>query len=300
MYWRLKVVVGAGLMASVAGCFSDPPVVDGETEGAGTGGTTSSVSNGETTRVSSDSGLTTTNTTQTTQPPTTDSSDTVVDDATTPMTSESTGDTTDGTTGDSSESGMSTVTNSTTESETGGDCEPGGTLPDPPSSCSGTTVGVGDDEFLGCVPSGGEDVSYLFVAPSDDHYVFTTFEGAPLTDTALQVMSEDGTVLGCSQSIGAFDGAQPFYTTGLVHLDLAAGHAVQVVVEHEGGFGDFVVSVGTGTIPGGTCCDATGAQGCSVPEIQSCVSGFDPYCAQTAWDELCVGLALAACDADCF
>jgi hypothetical protein len=172
-------------------------------------------------------------------------------------------------------------------------------LPDPPAACPGTTSGAGDDVALGCVPGDGEDVTYLFVAPSDAHYVFTTFEEAPASDTALQVMTTGGAVLGCSGDIGDFSGAASFYTTGLVHLDLAAGQTVEVIVEHEGGLGEFLVSVSIGAIPGGSCCFEGANAGCDVPEIEDCACLLDPYCCDMAWDALCVGLALATCDADC-
>ena len=36
-------------------------------------------------------------------------------------------------------------------------------------------------------------------------------------------------------------------------------------------------------------CTATGVPGCGGCTCQSCVCGMDPYCCETAWDDLCVG-----------
>ncbi len=39
----------------------------------------------------------------------------------------------------------------------------------------------------------------------------------------------------------------------------------------------------------GSCCESHVTRGCSEPDTASCVCAFDPYCCNTAWDDICVG-----------
>ncbi len=65
---------------------------------------------------------------------------------------------------------------------------------------------------------------------------------------------------------------------------------------------DEVDSLGCGTCDTSVaCCEASGAPGCELPPVQSCVCAADPYCCATAWDALCVDevttLGCGTCDA---
>lgn len=46
------------------------------------------------------------------------------------------------------------------------------------------------------------------------------------------------------------------------------------------------------------CC-AQGGPGCNVEAIEACACAVDDYCCTTAWDDLCVVVATALCDAGC-
>ena len=51
--------------------------------------------------------------------------------------------------------------------------------------------------------------------------------------------------------------------------------------------------------PQSDCCSASAVPGCTVPEVQECVCGIDPFCCAGSFDENCVGLAQGACGATC-
>jgi hypothetical protein len=46
------------------------------------------------------------------------------------------------------------------------------------------------------------------------------------------------------------------------------------------------------------CCDL-GSAGCTDAVIEACTCALDSYCCETAWDDACVVVATAACNADC-
>ncbi|NUN13918.1 MAG: hypothetical protein HUU55_09835 [Myxococcales bacterium] len=54
-----------------------------------------------------------------------------------------------------------------------------------------------------------------------------------------------------------------------------------------------------GTPPGGACCTASEDPGCEDPACQDCVCGLDPFCCDTAWDDICVEEASVDCNDDC-
>jgi len=51
----------------------------------------------------------------------------------------------------------------------------------------------------------------------------------------------------------------------------------------------------------GGCCIANGTPGCDDPEVTACVCDMDPYCCETAWDQLCASEAdeCGTCNGDC-
>lgn len=49
----------------------------------------------------------------------------------------------------------------------------------------------------------------------------------------------------------------------------------------------------------GNCCLAHLGLGCEVPAVSQCVCGMDPYCCNTEWDDVCVGIATEDCNANC-
>jgi hypothetical protein len=49
----------------------------------------------------------------------------------------------------------------------------------------------------------------------------------------------------------------------------------------------------------GNCCIAHMGVGCEVPAIQQCVCGMDAYCCNTEWDDICTGIAIDNCNANC-
>ena len=137
-----------------------------------------------------------------------------------------------------------------------------------------------------------------FQAPSDGHYVFTTFETDPTTDSAI-VLLDGGAESACNADLGVFGSALPCYETAVVHVDLTAGQEVQVAVEGQSGPGDFQLTVRMATVDGADCCAEQTSAGCSVQSIADCTCQADPYCCQTAWDQFCVPLGIAACDDLC-
>jgi hypothetical protein len=51
--------------------------------------------------------------------------------------------------------------------------------------------------------------------------------------------------------------------------------------------------------PESDCCSASSAPGCTVPEVQACVCGIDPFCCTAGFDENCAALADSQCGAEC-
>jgi hypothetical protein len=51
--------------------------------------------------------------------------------------------------------------------------------------------------------------------------------------------------------------------------------------------------------PQSDCCGASAVPGCTVPDVQSCVCGIDPYCCAGAFDQNCAALAQEQCNAVC-
>jgi len=49
----------------------------------------------------------------------------------------------------------------------------------------------------------------------------------------------------------------------------------------------------------GDCCESNGTPGCEDTELTACVCGLDDYCCSSAWDDVCVGEAIADCGAVC-
>jgi hypothetical protein len=82
--------------------------------------------------------------------------------------------------------------------------------------------------------------------------------------------------------------------------------ADQAIVIHVDGFddqqaGDYTVAIEQVTlVDGGSCCIGdSGAAGCDVEAVETCVCDFDNFCCATDWDAVCVGTAEDACLADC-
>jgi hypothetical protein len=51
--------------------------------------------------------------------------------------------------------------------------------------------------------------------------------------------------------------------------------------------------------PVSDCCSASSTPGCTVPEVEACVCGIDPFCCAAGFDENCAGLADSQCGAEC-
>ena len=56
---------------------------------------------------------------------------------------------------------------------------------------------------------------------------------------------------------------------------------------------------GVGCPGTGDPCEPHESPGSGDPEIDACACGADPFCCETAWDSVCVELAVAACGVDC-
>lgn len=51
--------------------------------------------------------------------------------------------------------------------------------------------------------------------------------------------------------------------------------------------------------PESDCCSPSSAPGCTVPDVQACVCGIDPFCCAAGFDENCAALAEGQCGAVC-
>jgi hypothetical protein len=51
--------------------------------------------------------------------------------------------------------------------------------------------------------------------------------------------------------------------------------------------------------PVSDCCSASSTPGCTLPEVQACVCGIDPFCCAAGFDENCAALADSQCGAEC-
>jgi hypothetical protein len=49
----------------------------------------------------------------------------------------------------------------------------------------------------------------------------------------------------------------------------------------------------------GNCCIPHVGPGCEVPAISQCVCGMDAFCCNTEWDDICAGIAINNCNANC-
>lgn len=67
----------------------------------------------------------------------------------------------------------------------------------------------------------------------------------------------------------------------------------QVCVDAIGGYG-CGACVGP-LAPVDDCCTPSDMGGCPDPVVAECVCGYDPYCCDTAWDELCIDEAATYC-----
>jgi hypothetical protein len=52
-------------------------------------------------------------------------------------------------------------------------------------------------------------------------------------------------------------------------------------------------------VPVSDCCGASEVPGCAAPQVASCVCAVDPFCCAFRFDESCVNLARAQCQAVC-
>ncbi len=80
------------------------------------------------------------------------------------------------------------------------------------------------------------------------------------------------------------------------------GTASRSTTESDDSAGESTESGDSGATTGGdvgTCCETSNAPGCSVPAVEACVCGGDPFCCAMQWDHLCVARASQSCDIDC-
>lgn len=115
---------------------------------------------------------------------------------------------------------------------------------------------------------------------------------------ALSLVGEnpDQAPLECAQAWGSFTTTPP--DTGGLALRVRANNiqVAPVVVRPIAGLCDIA--------PGGdNCCTGAGANpastACGDDGLRACVVGFDAYCDDTAWDDLCVATAVLQCGANC-
>lgn len=102
--------------------------------------------------------------------------------------------------------------------------------------------------------------------------------------------------LDCAQAWGSFT-TTPADTAGLaVRVRANNIQVAPIVVRPIDGLCDIAPS-------GDNCCTGAGANpasaACGDDGLRACVVGFDPYCDETAWDDLCVATAVLQCGANC-
>lgn len=102
--------------------------------------------------------------------------------------------------------------------------------------------------------------------------------------------------LNCAPAWGSF-ATIPADATGLAVRVRASGVPVApIVVRPAAGLCELPAE-------GANCCTGAGASpastACGDAGLRECVVGFDPYCDETAWDDLCVATAVLRCGANC-
>lgn len=149
---------------------------------------------------------------------------------------------------------------------------------------SGTLTGAeGDDQAGSCGGTGGADVAYLWTAPSDARYAFST-EGSDY-DTVLRVFSEcGGAEIECDDDGGSS-------VDSVVELDVIAGTALLLVVDaYSSGYtGGWVLNIAEAVpdvCPDGDLGSATGdavASGSNVGATDSLTSSCATLGADVTW-----------------
>jgi hypothetical protein len=203
------------------------------------------------------------------------------------------GGTTDGGTTDGGTTGDTGATDSGSTGSTGstggmGLCEDvdlGSMLP---VAEVGTTVGAVDDFEPSCTMGAGndEDSVYLWTAPADGLYGFSTF-GSDI-DTILTLLAScDGTEIDCNDDAEGTD--------SLLLLDMLAGESVWISVDGYGESGDFVLNItdvgNNGAMGFGDCVTMSVIDACIIPGEQ-CFTDMGPTVG------VCTAVGCAV-DADC-
>jgi hypothetical protein len=167
---------------------------------------------------------------------------------------------------------------------------------DLPTTHSGSTVGAGDDyASCGGIGSGGEDVSFVWTAPSSGLYQFDTFGSS--FDTILTLAETcDEAFVGdalCNDDAGGTLQSALFY-------GLDEGESVVVVVDGYGESGNYTLNIDA--VPTeGDCCDAEANQdgACEAIDTSACVCSLFAECCSSQWSQVCVGLNNALCGGTC-
>jgi hypothetical protein len=168
---------------------------------------------------------------------------------------------------------------------------------DLPIEQSGSTVGAGDSyASCGGIGEGGEDISFMWTAPSDGLFRFDTF-GSDF-DTILTVAETcddafaDNAI--CNDDAGNSLQSAVFY-------GLDEGQSVVIIVDGYGVSGAYELNIES--VPTeGDCCDAAANDSAACDDIETsmCVcAAFPECCASDNWSQLCVGLNNYLCEGQC-
>src|SRR5690606_29842727 len=142
-----------------------------------------------------------------------------------------------------------------------------------------------------CGGLGSPDHAFAWTAPADGVYRFDT--AGSMFDTVVYLLDGGcaGPPLACNDDAGG--------PTAAVSAYLLAGQDVIIVVDGaSGASGSFALLVEEGT-DSGDCCLPHPDPGCEDLPLQVCVCTRDAFCCNTAWDDVCVDLALSSCGAIC-
>jgi hypothetical protein len=164
-----------------------------------------------------------------------------------------------------------------------------------PSVVSGSVQDT-PSELMGSCAGDGPEATFLWTAPFDDTYTFNTFGSN--YDTVLYLLDTDcsGSELACNDDHDdSLDGQAQ------VTVDLVGGQSIYIVLDaYFAGGGDYVLNIEQTIDPDdGDCCVSHSGPECEVPDISSCVCGFDAYCCTVEWDDTCVEEAVDFCSAIC-